>query len=491
VIAIRSKESRLRAASPKPAPAVNANVDVNADVNADLNSVNNAGGRRGRIGVTGKAAAGMLLPAGLLAFVLLAQLFNYRYWPVSINVLFSLTPDRVLFLTVAFVGVSAWAGGKLRRNNSGGRSEVYLMVLLGLLTTSSWFIAGVDFGVERYRWLATLFNMVYMPFGVYLLVKNTYYSRTATLKLFWLMMPLGVYLVFTGLCEHYKLNSLVWPKYILDMHVGTQAGRVRGPFVTSVAMGDWMITLFMICCLLLPLATGVKKLFLRVMLPLTCMVIYFTDQRSVWLGFACTIAIMFWFGRGQFRKQSLIVVTLVFVVFWAGVASKLSARQETLFSRRQQTVDYRLANYATAFRMGMGNFFTGVGYGNFVNEWRNYFGSDQRKLASNLDDGNHNTYLGLFAETGIFGFLFYASLLVTMALRAFRFARRWRSDDEILERNFAAGALALVIVMMIEAVFSDLRFFPSINTMVFLMLAILMSMNEAKAARTEELSGGA
>jgi hypothetical protein len=478
VIAIRSKEQHLRAAAPqtKPEPAADANAS------AILN---------GRMGVSAKVAAGMLLPVGLLSFILLAQLFNYRYWQVSINILFAVTPDRLLFIALVLAGVSAWLSGKLRPKISGGRSEVYLMLLLGLLTTSSWFIAGVDFGVERYRWLATLLNMVYMPFGVYLLVKNTYYSRPVTVNLFWRMMPLGVYLVFTGLCEHYKLNSLVWPKYILDPHVGTQAGRVRGPFVTSVAMGDWMIALFMICCLLLPLATGAKKLFLRVMLPLTCMVIYFTDQRSVWLGFACTIAVMAWFGRGQFRKQSIIVVMLVGVVFWAGVASKLSARQETLFSRRQQTVDYRLANYATAFRMGMGNFFTGVGYGNFVNEWRNYFGSDQRKLASNLDDGNHNTYLGLFAETGIFGVLFYASLLGTMALRALRFARRWRSDEEVLERNFAVGTFALVIVMMIEAFFSDLRFFPSTNTLVFLMLAILMSMSEAKAARTAELSGAA
>ena len=61
------------------------------------------------------------------------------------------------------------------------------------------------------------------------------------------------------------------------------------------------------------------------------------------------------------------------VAFFAGAGSKFSYSQETLFSRRQNTIEYRISNNLTTYNMGMANPLTGVGYGNFMPMWSKYF----------------------------------------------------------------------------------------------------------------------
>jgi O-antigen ligase len=417
------------------------------------------------------------LPTRLIPLILLSQLFDYQLLDLSsFKVLFSITPDRILFLTLFFIFGCALLQGNVEPRSS-SRAEVYLMFLLGFVCTSSWFISGVDFGSAKYKYLATLFNFIYFPFGVYISVKSTRYNRAATLTLLWAIVGLGTYLVVNGIFEHYGVDSLVWPKYILDPTAGIQFGRLRGPFASSVPMGEWLIVVVMSAALLTPFAQRGRKLFLYSLILLAMAGIYWTDTREVWVGFAGVVAIAAAFGRGKMRAQAFTIVLLVLVVFVVGVGSKFSLGQQTLFSRRQNTVDYRLANFSTAYKMGMDNFIFGVGYGKFLSKWREYFGPEERKLVSDLKDGNHNTYLGLFAETGICGLLVYISLLFVLILKCIS---KWihLSPERHFERNFVLCAFALIIVSMNEAMFSDLRnSSPALNVLLFLFLGIVASID--------------
>src|SRR3712207_9200411 len=47
----------------------------------------------------------------------------------------------------------------------------------------------------------------------------------------------GAYLGLIALFETVHLNSLVWPRYILDPNVGIHLGRARGPFAEAGANG--------------------------------------------------------------------------------------------------------------------------------------------------------------------------------------------------------------------------------------------------------------
>ena len=129
----------------------------------------------------------------------------------------------------------------------------------------------------------------------------------------------------------------------------------------------------------------------------------------MWLSFADVVILTLLIG-GKFGTQSRLIVAVLLVAFFAGVGSKFSFSGETLFSRRQNTIDYRMSNNETTYNMGMANPLTGVGYGKFKATWKKYFGSAAQELTKDLTDGNHNIYLGLFADTGFPGLILFVML---------------------------------------------------------------------------------
>jgi O-antigen ligase len=414
------------------------------------------------------------LPVTLIGCLLVSQLFDYKAldFPAS-KLVFTVTPDRLLF-ALLFVRFGPSLLSHRDRPRPSGHGEVYIMALFGLLCTVSWLSTGLDFGAERYRWLTTLCNLVYFPFGLYLIVRNTTYDRQAVRRLLVVIVGIGSYLGFTGLFEHYQVSWLVWPRYILDPTTGIQFGRVRGPFASSVGMGEWLIVTFIFASLLGQFVGSFTAWYLSGLSAIAVAGIYFTNTRGVWLSFAGMVLSGICFG-GKLRGRLLGIAALVSIAFLLGVGSKFAFGQKTLFSRRDETINYRLANYSTDYKMGMDNLLTGVGYGSFRSEWSKYFGAEERKLVRDLTDGNHNTYLGLFAETGIFGLLLYVSLLVALAGKCIGAWRNHRVGDDF-EKGFAVATLGLVCVTMIEGVFGDQRFDPTLNVMLFLCVGIVASM---------------
>jgi len=424
------------------------------------------------------------LPAGLISALLFFQLFDYHLLELVHlpNVLVTITPDRLVFLLIASVFVWSFANGRVRSSSFGVIEACMLM--FAVLCTVSWFITGPDASLQRFKWLTTLFNFVYLPFALYLIAKNTSYYRAKATVVLRAIVAIGVYLSLTAVFEHYGLNTLIWPKYIVDPTVGIQWGRSRGPFLGSNPMGEWLIVVFLATCLLMQSARMPSTLFLQALVPLTVVGIYFTDTRGVWLSFAAVLVIAS-VRRGRFGIQSRLVVFLILIAFVVGIGSKFSLHESTLFTRRQNTIDYRISNNQTTINMGLANFVTGVGYGNFGATWHEYFGDEERQLTNDLTDGNHNTYLGLFAELGFPGMFLYLALLAGLARECLTVRRHLGPKDDF-ERHFSISALGVMTISMIEGLFGDLRFDSTLNTLLFLFLGITASIRHA--ARSERTS---
>jgi O-antigen ligase len=428
----------------------------------------------------------LALPAGLISALLLFQLFDYQVLELLqfLKVLFTVTPDRLVFLLIASAFVWSFVNGRVR---SCRVSVIEVcMLLLAVLCTLSWFTTRPDASLPRFKWLTTLFNFIFLPFGIYLVAKYTSYSRAKVTVVLRTIVAIGVYLSLTATFEHYDMSAFIWPKYIADPTVGIQWGRSRGPFPGSNPMGEWLIVVFLATCLLMPSVRTPWRIFLQALVPLTVAGIYFTDTRSVWLSFAAVLAIAIVRG-GKFGVQSRLVVLLLLVTFLVGVGSKFSLNESTLFTRRQNTVDYRISNYMTAINMGVANPATGVGYGNFAATWREYFGNEERQLTNDLTDGNHNTYLGLFAELGFPGLFLYVALLAGLARECITVRRHLGAKDDF-ERHFSLCALGVLTVAMIEAIFGDLRFDPTLNTLLFLFLGITASIRRTARAERPQIN---
>jgi O-antigen ligase len=424
----------------------------------------------------------MRLPAALIASFLFSQLFDYHALG-----LYTVTPDKILFIFIVGYFVYAALTDRLRSISFTG-IEV-CMLLFAILCTVSYCNANPDAGFEGLKWLTTLFNLIVYPFGVYLVAKRT---RVDITKIVWLLRAIvciGVYLALTASFEHFGVNALVFPKYIMDPNVGIQFGRARGPMVGSNPMGEWLVVVYLAICLLMPFARKVSRVLLYGLILLVTMGIYFTLTRGVWVSFAIVVILTAMSG-GKFGTQSRVIILLVLVSFFVGVGSKFSFQGETLFSKRQNTIDYRMSNNETTYKMGMANFLTGVGYGKFMSNWAKYFGSKEKELTVDLTDGNHNTYLGLFADLGFPGVALYVTLFGFVLKDCIRI-RKSVGLRSGFGRNLALSSIGLVAVTLWEAMSGDMRFDPTLNTVTFLFVGITASMKWWSTPVNEGIRRGA
>jgi O-antigen ligase len=414
-----------------------------------------------------------VLPAGLTVLFLFLQMFDYHALGMSM-----VTPDRIVFVIICILFLSAVRKG--RASISKSRLE-WCMLTFAILCIVSYIATNPDAGTGKYKWLATLFNVIVSPFGIYLVARNSRYHFTNTLRLLRGIVCVGIYLGLTASFEHFHINGLVFPKYILDPGVGIQYGRARGPMVGSNPMGEWLVLVYLATCLVMPYSKSFVKYSLYGLLLLVVIGIYSTLTRGVWVSFAIAALLAAIFG-GTFGRQSRMILLLLFVAFFLGVGSKFSFEGQTLFSRRQNTIDYRMSNDATTFRMGMANFFTGVGYGNFKSNWSKYFTSDARGITKDLSDGNHNTYLGLFADLGFLGPMLYVVLFGFVLEQCIR-TRKSLGHRSQFEAAVSLTALALVAITLWEGLSGDNRFDPTLNTITFLFVGITASIGRRAQAR--------
>ncbi len=421
-----------------------------------------------------------LLPK-LIACLICSQVFAYQFMDpspmVQVGVTFS--PDRVLYCLVCIALLILLFGDNVHLPLQ--RTEVYMLIFT-LFCTASWYLSGADWEADLssqgYRYLTTLFNFIFIPYVVYLSLKSLPYSKETSQMFVRALFLLGIYLVLVGFFEHYRISALVWPSYILDPSVGIQFGRARGPFASSSAYGGALIVIFLVAMLLITRAEGTRRRWLSLFLALNLAVIYFTYQRSVWLTLALSLAILY-FASTRMKKPAKWIAVLVACVFVLGVGSKFSLSQGTLFSRRQQTIDYRLTNYITTIEMFKQNPILGIGYGRFHSDWSKYFRTPQNSEIEALTDGNHNTFLGVAAELGAVGLVLYLLILYRMLKSGWKVYRETRRLGWMWEQDLAVLSLAITLGFILQAQFSDYRYTQFLNTVMFAFLGIICAIERS------------
>ena len=174
-------------------------------------------------------------------------------------------------------------------------------------------------------------------------------------------------------------------------------------------------------------------------------------------------------------------VSVVLLVFLSGVGPKFSFWEDrTLFSKREDTVDYRRVNNATTLAMGKANPIFGVGFGNFQTEWPKYFRPIEGVPIRDLADGNHNTYLGRFAEVGLVGLILYLMIFYHM----FRVGLRVYRKSEGFEREFSLVFLLVLVSYTVGGYFSDYRAAQFFNTTLFLLFGTVAGIEVQMASST-------
>ena len=141
---------------------------------------------------------------------------------------------------------------------------------------------------------------------------------------------LSVYLTFTGWCERFHIDALIWPRFISDPTVGIHWGRVRGPFVMSAAMGLALVYCYFNNLVLARNILNGRWLLYGlnlVMLP----AIFWTKTRSVWLAFVfCSLI---WAAYSRRRTGRVVSVSLLVAL---GLAIAVVNMDNFLTSEREK-----------------------------------------------------------------------------------------------------------------------------------------------------------
>jgi O-antigen ligase len=395
-----------------------------------------------------------------IVLLLFSECFLYKgsgFGP-SVNVGVTITPDRVVAAIILVLAVRKAACGRLPLTSLGG-AGVCMLAFAAICTTSA-LVVGAGSSV-----LYRLVDFNYSPFIIFAVAMAIPHSRKKLEVVCFAFLAIGAYLTINGMFEYRGPHALVWPRYILDPHVGIQFERTRGSFGSSEILGQALTVCFLFYALYTTRVTGMKLYASMLLMLLTVVVIYATGTRTGWVSFGLCVACLA-MTRSKMNRVARLFIVLVLLGFFGGLTTHFSFWEEaTLFSRRQNTVDYRRVNDLTTLEMAKANPVFGIGFGNFRNQWREYFRPIPGTGIRDLADGNHNTFLGIFAEVGLLGLIPYLMLfgfMVKAALRVYR-------GGERREREFATVFLLVVLTYVAGGTVGDYRSGPFFNTVLFLL----------------------
>src|SRR6266850_894167 len=411
-------------------------------------------------------------------------LLCFQYQPVPMlqwNLGITMTPDR-LAVGLLLLAYATRTAHTIARPGSGTMAAVMLepfMLLFALVGTVSWLVSGADAGNDKFRWLTTLFSLSFLPTVSYFVARRLQYTRAMLKEILLFLAALGVYLSFTSVCEHYEATSLVFPKYILDPTVGIQFGRSRGPFLDTIGNGGMLLVSFLVFTCLSSSLTGFKRALTILLTLFVVPAIYFTETRMIWLGLAAVTAILLSL-RTTMRRTAVIVGCATLIGFLSGIGGKFSPYENTLFARRQHTVDNRIDNYEITWAMFKKNPVFGIGYGRFRSEWSNYF--DEETALTTWNDGNHSTIMGILAELGIIGVTTFIAILACSVMVCITAYRHLREDRWEFERRFVVVGLCAVTSFFLLGLTNDLRSVAIVNVSAFWFVGIVSSMHSGYLA---------
>ncbi len=328
-----------------------------------------------------------------------------------------------------------------------GRVEISMLVFLAVALISMYshqtYTADAVEGAEPR--LSAFLRGFAMPFGLYFMSRRSI-KTGSQLRSF--LVGLGCvsgYLILTGIAEALKINWLVFPRFILDPDIGTHYGQVRGIFLNASQYG-LAVTMTLPILLWLFLSDIRLHRWLWASIAILALIpLALTVQRAVWIGVLAAVVLTA-FAWPRRRIVLIWSVMVVAAVSFFAISNTLAQKMETKLEDKEP-VDFRLEMLRTAAAMVREKPLTGVGFNRFGEEADNY-SSGQYGLWASKASSAHNTFMTIFAELGLLGFLPFIGIflfLILASLQIFWHKPQFRAIVGVLW-----GITASFLIMMIS-----------------------------------------
>jgi O-antigen ligase len=363
-----------------------------------------------RVAQTARAAFSPFLAAVSVAIAL------------GVIVIFEPSPSDI---AIAVVFVAGFFNGNLRWDK--GLTLPYSLLGLFLLANFVSLCYAIDVAKGAFYLGVTLFMIVSWAFVVGVITKYGERGLNAIMTAF---TAGGVVTSFLSALSYFGLAPLGETLLFYD--------RVKGLFKDPNVFGPYLVivAIYALHRVLQTRKHGAKFIWLS-----SCLIasigVLLCYSRAAWANFAVTTVLFFvlnsFAGRGAMRRN-LIYFVLAAVLIGGAVAYAMTIPQvNEVISYRTELQSYdadRFANYRAALQLGIDNPL-GVG-------------PVQSFLL--LDYATHNSYLRVFSENGVLGFLSFAAFLLVTLLRSVLLSQR--APTPVQRSIFALVAAALCGTML-------------------------------------------
>ena len=362
-----------------------------------------------------------------------------------------------------------------------GRGELVLSGFFGLLIFSTFTHDWHSKGPDDVPVFMHLVNGYLIPLTIFWIARQAALTERGVYLMYTAIACFGVYLAATAIFEHFKIWSLVFPKYIADPTVGIHFGRSRGPMVQSARFGTYLV----ICLATTWIAwgwlgkLGTKGRFIALsVLPLYGAAIYFTYTRSVWLGAAISMVVILGLTlRGKPRLVVLGGMCAAALLVVVAKGDKLVAFKREYTAQETRASTYMRASFAyVSWQMFQDRPLVGFGFGQFPRENQHYLSDRTTNLRLESIRGyvHHNTLLSVLVELGIFGLALFLAVLTYWGYSAWKL---WH-DNSAPKWMRAHGLLCLTAMApyACQLVFRDVSFSPVENACIFMFAGITVGL---------------
>lgn len=353
------------------------------------------------------------------------------------------SPDRIL-LGLAFLALV------LRDPALGRRPYFRLTGTHVVLMVAAAFAVCSAVAVGTLTETATLFPLLdrfgIVPFLLFAAGPLAFATEHQRRILLGTLLAVGAYLGLSSFFAGVGLDSLVWPRYIVELAPDVQSGRARGTFGDSAING---VALFScVVAALVAYATfprrGHKNLALAVA-ALCSFDLIFAQQRSVWIG-AILAALCAAAMAPPLRRRLPLAIALVAAALVAAFVLVPGLHQQTSERIGNERTEWDRLNLNTAAQnMIAEKPLFGFGLGTFKERSEPYFVQSQDYPLTNTTGELHNVFLSTTVQLGLVG----AAIWLLGTVLAVGGAIVKRGPPELYP--WRVGLLALAVMWLVVA----------------------------------------
>jgi hypothetical protein len=345
-----------------------------------------------------------------------------------------------------------------------GRLELPMLAFIAWAIVSG-FLSGTIFREAGAESIRVLLSGFVLPVLVLYLARSTVQSPATLRTACGVLTVLLGYLIVTAFAEHFRIEWLIFPQYILDPTIGIHAEKSRGPVLNGAENGGIIAILLIVALHRVRYAftPSVRWLATLTLLATGLPALWFTQERGPWVAFAGGLLIMLLHEprRGVVSVLGAIAVAAVPIIMWLHIE---------VIPRRQGTVDFRMGLYRESLTKFRKHPITGWGTGTFTSV-KHLF--DPRYRSTSLSQNvQHDTILAMATDTGAIGALLYVSFLAGLFRSLVRLRRSARSPEG---RDFIVTCLAVLTIFAINGIFADARFWMPQNAIVFFLAGLALA----------------